>query len=82
MKKFKATCYAIDETFHKESELDLKVAVAVKYIDRHGEEKTEVSWGTTTFRSALHGILTKINASSPDDEKIKITALCEVEEIL
>lgn len=81
MKKFKATCYMLNETFYKESDLDLSVAVAVKYLDKSGQEKVTVGWGTTTYMGALHGVLTKINASSADDSKIIATALCDVEEI-
>ena len=82
MKKFRASCYLSGETFYKESDLDLRVAVAVKYLDSRGEEKTTVGWGTTTYKAALHGVLSKINASSENDEKVRSTALCEVEEIL
>ena len=80
MKKFKATCYTLNETFYKESSLDLSVAVAVKYLDKNGEEKVTVGWGTTTYKGALHGVLTKINASSPEDNRIIATGLCEVVE--
>lgn len=81
MKKFKAICYMLNETFYKESDLDLSVAVAVKYLDKSGQEKTTVGWGTTTYMSALHGVLTKINVSSADDSRVISTSLCNVEEI-
>lgn len=81
MKKFMATCFLLDQTFYKESDVDLTVAVAVKYLDKNGEEKVAVGWGADSYRAALHSLLSKINVSSIKDERVITTALCEVEEI-
>lgn len=81
MKKFKATCHLLNQVFYKNSDLDLTVAVAVKYLDKNGNEEIDVGWGTSTFRQATHGLLSKLNVSSVTDSKITALALCEVEEI-
>lgn len=81
MNKFKAFCPQLNETFHKESNLDLKAAVAVKYVDNKGEKRITVGWSTSTYVAAVHSILSQINVSSADDERIELLFACNVEKI-